>query len=230
VGRSAPHFSCRTTPPLPQLSSSCAESVVASICLGSTRTGVRQPKPDTVSKKPQSCSWSQTPRSPHARAGHNPFRKLLYVTYPQALRVRKQGILGSVRMFDVPYLNLNIRPQPFFESRKNNQPSAASHLPEILILPLPALERWKRFTTSLERSAIPYRYADDCFVGPCSSCLGEVLEISAGRNSPTSLASLEFVYVRSPTVHRHGAGVTQAAGCFRISGFVTAYFRYRICP
>ena len=118
LGPSAPHFSCRTTPPLPQLSSSCAESVVASICLGSTRTGVRQPKPDTVSKKPQSCSWSQTPRSPHARAGHNPFRKLLYVTYPQALRVRKQGILGSVRIFDVPYLNLNIRPQPFFESKK----------------------------------------------------------------------------------------------------------------
>jgi hypothetical protein len=89
-----------------------------SICLGATRTGVRQPKPDTVSKKPQSCSWSQTPRSPHARAGHNPFRKLSYLTYPQALRVRKQGILGSVRMFDGPYLNLNIRPQPFFYSGK----------------------------------------------------------------------------------------------------------------
>jgi hypothetical protein len=60
-------------------------------------------------------------------------------------------------MFDVPYLNLNIRLQPFFYSRKNNQPSAASHLPEILILPWPALEQWKRFTTRLERSAIPYR-------------------------------------------------------------------------
>ena len=102
-----------------QLSSSCAESVVVS--LGSTRTGVRQPKPDTVSKKPQSCSWSRIPRSPHARVGHNhPLRKLSHLTYPQALRARKQGILGSVRMFDGPYLNLNIRPQPFFYSRKNS--------------------------------------------------------------------------------------------------------------
>jgi hypothetical protein len=122
-----------------QLSPSCAESVVASICLGSTRTGVRQPKPDTVSKKPQSCSWSRIPRSPHARAGHNHlFRKLSHLTYPQAPRARKQGILGSVRMFDGPYLNLNIRPQPFFYSRKNSQPSAASHLPEN---PDPALAR-----------------------------------------------------------------------------------------